>query len=174
LNTAGNAAERGDDPRRQVLLSLLAQRRSGRSDRSPVLAALSQMHQQPRPQDAARAVEGPAGTPRPDAPKQPPLTGGLRGILGGLGLADAITSGERSVGRNRAVGGSPTSNHLPGGPEAFDLNPNDPDVQKLLARARSNPGEFRELFGPFDWHIRGGRIIPGRFPAHDDHVHVAR
>lgn len=58
----------GEDPRRAVLLSLLAQRRSGSEDRSPVIAALSAMHQQPPAQDAAHATQGPAGATHTDPP----------------------------------------------------------------------------------------------------------
>lgn len=59
----------GPDLRQQVLLSLLAQRRSGSTDRSPVLAALAQMHQQPRtPGAPAHAVSGPARARTQDAP----------------------------------------------------------------------------------------------------------
>lgn len=171
LRSAPASAGVAGSGRSGLAMQLLTSRRQGTGRRG----LLEQML-------ANRLPPQPAGPAAPTSPGAPPMGpapstrggGSLSSLLASLGLDDAITSGERSVERNRQVGGSPTSNHLPGGPEAFDLDPSDPDIPRLLARAEQNPGEFKELFGPADWHIKNGRRVRGRFPDHDDHWHVSR
>lgn len=116
-----------------------------------------------------QAVESPQN---PSPGQRPP--GKLFAQLKALGLTGAITSGERSHEANASTGGSPTSYHLPGGPQAYDLRIDDPKIPKLIAYARKNPGYFKEFFGPVNWHIKNGKIRKGAFPDHGDHYHVAR
>ncbi|MBI3936423.1 MAG: hypothetical protein HY323_05555 [Betaproteobacteria bacterium] len=92
-------------------------------------------------------------------------------MLARFGLADAVTSGDRSPGRNRAVGGSPTSFHLQPG-RARDINPQAAASGRLVSYAYQNPQQFAEFFGPFDWYVKNGQIRRGRFPGHGDHIHA--
>lgn len=32
---------------------------------------------------------------------------------------------------------------------------------------------IREVFGPFPFYVKDGKVYRGRFPDHDDHLHVA-
>lgn len=33
--------------------------------------------------------------------------------------------------------------------------------------------EIREMFGPFNWYVKNGKVYQGKFPNHGDHVHIA-
>ena len=114
-----------------------------------------------------QAVEAPES-----APAGKSEGGSLIAQLEAWGLSDAVTSGVRSRSANAATQGSPTSHHLPGGLAAYDIDPNDPDTNKLVADARANPGKYVEFFGPVGWHIKNGQVRKGQFPGHKDHFHV--
>lgn len=164
----GDIRDSGGDSKRAVLSALISASQERNPDYEGVITALGQL-------GATRRAATPPSTLSSSTPAGGGATSGdLLAQLRKLGLADAITSGERSVAANRATGGSPTSYHLPGGPDAYDLNPSDSNIPALLSAARRNPGQFKELFGPMDWYIKNGRIRRGRFPGHDDHYHVAR
>lgn len=160
------------DNRRELALQLLQSRRSG-GDRRDLLSQFSQ--RLPSQPPAQAAPPSPGAPPGGRATSSPGGGRTLPALLHSLGLDDAITGGERSVEHNREVGGSPTSYHLAGdNVDAFDLNPSDSDIPKLLQLARAHPDQFREVYGPADWHVKNGKLVRGRFPDHDDHWHVAR
>lgn len=45
----------------------------------------------------------------------------------------------------------------------------------LLAKAGKSyrKRRIREVFGPFPFYVKDGRVCKGQFPGHADHVHVA-
>lgn len=45
-------------------------------------------------------------------------------------------------------------------------------AQKFLLD-KYGPRHFKELFGPLPWYVKDGRVYPGVFPGHSDHLHVA-
>lgn len=70
-----------------------------------------------------------------------------------IGVPMLITSGYRSAGLNRRVGGSATSQHPLG--EAIDFIPMCPDIELALYRAAYGPADFGQLI----LEERGRKII---------------
>lgn len=173
------AAESAEDPRRALLLSLVQQRRSGNPDRTPILAALANLQTPPAAQDAPAAPSlGPPGQPPANGRErgQAPAGATLDSLLSQLGLADAVTSGDRP-GATTARGGR--SDHSRPG-KARDVNYRDPDFPKLVAYAEANPDAFKDfIYAGLPWFIDEGR----RYPIsqlnktdrgnHRDHAHIS-
>jgi len=75
---------------------------------------------------------------------------------------------------------STTSWHFPGSPQndgehgnAVDLFGRMEDMVGFQRRQKSRPSYFNELFGPDGFYIKNGAVVPGAFPDHGDHDHVA-
>ncbi len=69
-----------------------------------------------------------------------------------------------------------------GGVQAYDYGTSVNDMGTLKAVGQyikvAHPELYagkkvRELFGPFDFHIKNGVVHKGAFPGHRDHVHLA-
>lgn len=173
-----------EDPRRQLLFSLIQARRSGNSDRSPIIAALQNLQRAPQVAPAAQSPRQPAPPPPPPPPARaaaavggrPPAGASLDSLLSQYGLADAVTSGDRP-GAITARGGR--SDHGRKG-KARDIDHRDPDFPRIAAYAKANPGAFKDfIFSGLPWFIDEGRLHPiGQLNKtdrgnHRDHAHLS-
>lgn len=158
----------GSGGRREFALSLLQAFQGGGIDTGKLIEAV-QARRAPEAlqQQAAPATATSAAT----------KGGSLDALLAELGVADAVTSGDRP-GAVTARGGR--SDHaVPG--RARDINPRDPEFPKLVAHARANPHVYKDfIYSGLPWFIDEGRLHPisalNRTDRdnHRDHAHVSR
>lgn len=70
---------------------------------------------------------------------------------------------------------APNSLHYSG--RAVDWGSSDPangPEKRIMDFCRKKWGRrWTELFGPRNWYVQAGRVHPGMFPDHHDHVHMA-
>lgn len=66
---------------------------------------------------------------------------------------------------------SPTSWHYQS--RAVDFICNDMAGAQLDIEAKFGASFFLELFGPASRYVKNGYVVQGKFPDHDDHIHLA-
>lgn len=119
----------------------------------------------------------PLGQSLAGKPAQPQIRpGSLDQMLTQLGVADAVTSGNRP-GAITARGG--VSDHARNW--ARDINPADKQFSQLVAYAKANPGQFKDfIYSELPWFIDEGKLYPiSQLNAidrrnHGGHAHVSR